>query len=220
MADPRLLTYEGCNFFRQRLVLATLSSRPVRITRIREDADEPGLKGVCVCVCVWWGVCVQGAVLEKDFLSHAEFEAGFIRLLDKLTNGSRIEVNETGGSVTSYWWNRFQTEHSFINCLLSVVLGTSLFYHPGLLVGGVLDHDCSKQRSIGYFLEPLVLLAPFAKRPLHITLRGLTNGPDDPSVSKSRIMWQSHDSHQHCYLCKLVLAISVWVVLTKVWTII
>lgn len=27
---------------------------------------------------------------------HAEFEAGFIRLLDKLTNGSRIEVNETG----------------------------------------------------------------------------------------------------------------------------
>ncbi len=27
---------------------------------------------------------------------NTEFEAGFIRLLDKLTNGSRIEVNETG----------------------------------------------------------------------------------------------------------------------------
>ena len=27
-----------------------------------------------------------------------EFEAGFIRLLDKLTNGSRIEVNESGNS--------------------------------------------------------------------------------------------------------------------------
>ncbi len=27
---------------------------------------------------------------------NAEFEAGFIRLLDKLTNGSKIEVNETG----------------------------------------------------------------------------------------------------------------------------
>ena len=25
-----------------------------------------------------------------------DFEAGFIRLLDKLTNGSKIEVNETG----------------------------------------------------------------------------------------------------------------------------
>jgi len=43
--DTRVLTYEGCNFLRQRLVLATLSSRPVRITKLREDADEPGLKG-------------------------------------------------------------------------------------------------------------------------------------------------------------------------------
>jgi hypothetical protein len=25
-----------------------------------------------------------------------DFEAGFIRLLDKLTNGSKVEVNETG----------------------------------------------------------------------------------------------------------------------------
>lgn len=44
MSKP--LTYEGCNFFRQRLVLATLSSRPVRINGIRVDSDEPGLKGV------------------------------------------------------------------------------------------------------------------------------------------------------------------------------
>ena len=26
----------------------------------------------------------------------AEFEASFIRLLDRVTNGSRIEINETG----------------------------------------------------------------------------------------------------------------------------
>lgn len=30
------------------------------------------------------------------FLESKDFEASFIRLLDKLTNGSRIEVNETG----------------------------------------------------------------------------------------------------------------------------
>jgi hypothetical protein len=30
------------------------------------------------------------------FNHTVDFEAGFIRLLDKLTNGSKIEVNETG----------------------------------------------------------------------------------------------------------------------------
>ena len=63
-------------------------------------------------------------------------------------------------------------------------IGTSVLYHPGLLVGGVLEHDCSRQRSIGYFLEPLMMLAPFAKKPIKITLRGLTNGPLDPSVRR------------------------------------
>lgn len=33
---------------------------------------------------------VSACIFLKDF------EASFIRLLDKLTNGSRIEVNETG----------------------------------------------------------------------------------------------------------------------------
>ena len=41
----KVLKYEGCNFFRQRLVLATLSSRPVQISEIRSDADDPGLRG-------------------------------------------------------------------------------------------------------------------------------------------------------------------------------
>ena len=61
-----------------------------------------------------------------------------------------------------------------------------MLYHPGLLVGGTLDHDCSRQRSIGYFLEPLMMLAPFSKKPIHITLRGLTNGPLDPSVRREK----------------------------------
>lgn len=39
------IQFEGCNYFRQRLVLSTLSSRPVRITKIREDSEEPGVKG-------------------------------------------------------------------------------------------------------------------------------------------------------------------------------
>lgn len=39
------LTYEGCNFFRQRLVLATLSGKSVKIKNIRAIEDDPGLKG-------------------------------------------------------------------------------------------------------------------------------------------------------------------------------
>ena len=36
----------------------------------------------------------------SNYTLISEFEAGFIRLLDKLTNGSRIEVDVTGEKVT------------------------------------------------------------------------------------------------------------------------
>ena len=76
-SSASMLTFEGSNFLRARLVMATLHGRAVRIRRIRDRADEPGLN---------------------------EHEASLIRLLDKVTNGSRIEVNESG---------------------------TQLYYHPG-----------------------------------------------------------------------------------------
>ncbi|NP_001089932.1 uncharacterized protein LOC735001 [Xenopus laevis] len=122
------LRYEGCNFFRHRIVLSTLSGRPVKIQGIRVKDESPGIR---------------------------DFEASSIRLMDKITNGTRIEINETG---------------------------TSLYYQPGLLSGGTLEHDCNIQRSIGYYLESLFCLAPFMKLPLKITLRGVTNDQVDPSV--------------------------------------
>ncbi|KAG0710751.1 RNA 3'-terminal phosphate cyclase-like protein [Chionoecetes opilio] len=67
-----VLTYEGNNYFRQRLILSTLSGKPVRIRNIRTKADDPGLK---------------------------DYEVSFIRLLDCLNNGSIIEVNETGTAL-------------------------------------------------------------------------------------------------------------------------
>ncbi|KAI4889833.1 hypothetical protein NFI96_024759, partial [Prochilodus magdalenae] len=122
------LTYEGCNFFRQRLVLSTLSGKRVKIRNIRSRDDEPGLR---------------------------DFEASFIRLLDKVTNGTTIEINQTG---------------------------TVLSYQPGLLYGGSVEHECNVQRSIGYYLEALIMLAPFTKNPLKAVLKGVTNDPTDPSV--------------------------------------
>jgi len=60
--------------------------------------------------------------------------------------------------------------------------GTTLFYKPGLLAGGPIDHDCNPQRSIGYYLEAVILLAPFCKKPIRLTLRGVTNHRHDPMV--------------------------------------
>lgn len=78
--------------------------------------------------------------------------------MDKLTNGCKIEIDVTG---------------------------TTLFYKPGLLVGGRVEHDCGKSRGIGYFLEALALLAPFGKQPLHAVLTGITNHNDNLDVSVS-----------------------------------
>lgn len=123
-----VLTYEGSNYFRQRLILSSLSGKPVRIRNIRTKADDPGLR---------------------------DYEISFIRLLDCLNNGSQIEVNETG---------------------------TALLYRPGVLTGGRLEHSCPLSRGIGYFLEPLCMLAPFCKSPLNAMLIGVTNNEVDPSV--------------------------------------
>lgn len=120
--------YDSGAFFRHRLLLSTLSSRAVRFQNIRSDTQTPGLSPP---------------------------EISFIRLLDKLTSGTTIHINETG---------------------------TSLFYKPGLLLGGSLSHDCHPARPVAYYLQPLLLLAPFCKQPLSLTLRGSTHGPSDPSA--------------------------------------
>ncbi|EEZ99757.1 probable RNA 3'-terminal phosphate cyclase-like protein [Tribolium castaneum] len=127
-----VLCYKGSNFFRQRLVLSILSGKPVRITHIRVLEDEPGLR---------------------------EFEVNLIRLLDKITNGSVIELNETG---------------------------TAVYFQPGLLYGGTVQHECSTQRGVGYYLEALVMLGLFCKQPLNATLQGVTNNNIDPSVDLIR----------------------------------
>jgi len=127
MPLSRFQEYSGSNFLRQRLVLATITSKSVRISNIRTRDDDPGLQ---------------------------EAEAGFVRLLDKLTNGSKVEVNETG---------------------------TQLTYQPGVLLGGRVEHQCSSSRGVGYWLEPILALAPFCKNPLHLILTGVTNNQVDPS---------------------------------------
>jgi len=89
------LRFEGCRQFRQRLTFATLARKRLRVDNIRHLDEEPGLQ---------------------------DFEASYLRLLDSLTNGSKLEINETG---------------------------TCLRYNPGLIIGGSVEHACGLSRSIG-----------------------------------------------------------------------
>jgi len=120
-----LMKYYGCNFLKQRLVLSVLSGKPIEIRNIR---PPNGLH---------------------------EFEISLIRLLDRITNGTKVEINSSG---------------------------TNLLFVPGFLEGGLLQHECNPQKGIGYYLDALIALGPFCKTPLTATLTGVTNSSDSPSI--------------------------------------
>ncbi|KAM0951259.1 putative RNA 3'-terminal-phosphate cyclase (ATP) [Dioscorea sansibarensis] len=135
MAKTSYKKLKGSVQFRQRLVLATVSSTPVTIEDIRADETSPGLR---------------------------PHEVSLLRLLEKISDDCTVEINETG---------------------------TKLRYKPGVVMGGKhLVHDCGLSRSIGYFLEPLIVLGIFGKKPLSIRLKGITNDPKDPSVDVFRMV--------------------------------
>uniref|UniRef100_A0A2P2I5U9 RNA 3'-terminal phosphate cyclase-like protein n=1 Tax=Hirondellea gigas TaxID=1518452 RepID=A0A2P2I5U9_9CRUS len=88
-----------------------------------------------------------------------EYEISLIRLFDQISNGAKIEVGRAGTSFT---------------------------FIPGILLGGEITHNCDPARGIGYYLEPIMMLAPFCKKPLHIILKGITNCDSDVSVDQLR----------------------------------
>ncbi|KAJ7343364.1 18S rRNA biogenesis protein [Mycena albidolilacea] len=133
-----LIQFSGHQHLRHRLVLSILSGKPVRIDKIRSDDKNPGLR---------------------------DFEISLLRLLEKVTNGTVIEISVTG---------------------------TAILLKPGIISGGPLTHDCPLSRSIGYFLEPVVMLAPFAKKSFQLTLRGITTDEHDLSVDLFRTVTLPH----------------------------
>jgi len=121
--------FRGSQYLRQRIVCSVLSGKPIVIKQIRHMDQQPGL---------------------------LEFETSLLRLIEKLCNGCRVVIDDTG---------------------------TSLLFEPGFLLGGKIEHDCGNSRSIGYFLEALIVLAPFGKEPLHASLTGITNHADNLDIS-------------------------------------
>jgi RNA 3'-terminal phosphate cyclase-like protein len=132
MTSKSVLRFEdGAAQFRQKIVVSLLSHRPLLIRNIRtDDLQNPGLK---------------------------DYEASFLRLIEQMTNGSQMEINNTG---------------------------TQLSFKPGVLVGGDdIEHVCPDSRSIGWFLEGILPLAPFGKEPLAIFFKGITDGCCDTDPS-------------------------------------
>lgn len=129
-----IVTFTGSAFFRQRILLSTLSGKPIKIEQIRSEDENPGLR---------------------------DFEIQFLKLIERLTNGSSVEINYTG---------------------------TAVVYKPGTIVGGAVEFDCGLQRSISYFLEPLICLAPFSKLAFKLTLFGLTCDTIDSTIDTLRMV--------------------------------
>lgn len=90
--------------------------------------------------------------------------------------------------------------------------GTVLFYQPGLLYGGSVEHDCNTQRSIGYYLEALLMLAPFMKTSMKATLKGVTNDPADPTV-RTHVHASDHFLTIAFWFFILLFLISFWLIL-------
>lgn len=129
------VVFEGARNFRLRLALATLAGKQIKITKIRPNDMNPGLK---------------------------DYEVSFLRLLEAVTNGSHIEISYTG---------------------------TTVIYKPGIIIGGQVTHSCSGDKPIGYFLEPLLFLAPFSKKKFSIVLRGLTSSDKTRDCGVEAIKW-------------------------------
>jgi len=133
MSNDATLTFKGSANFRQRLILSILSGRAIKIEDIRSMNENPGVR---------------------------DYEASFLRLLDKVTNGTKVRINETG---------------------------TTLRFKPGLLTGGSrISHECPSSRSISYYIEALVCLAPFAKMSTAISFTGVTNEDKDIAIDLIR----------------------------------
>lgn len=133
--EKQFTKFQGSALFRWRLLLATLLHKSIVIDNIRANAPKPGLKN---------------------------YELSFLKILDKLTNSSLIEINE---------------------------LGTKIRYKPGTLVGAssIMFLKCPTSRSVVYWIEPLLVLLLFCKeKQSSITFYGATYHELDVSIDQIR----------------------------------
>jgi RNA 3'-terminal phosphate cyclase-like protein len=126
-----LLKLNGSNYFRIKIAYSVLLNRPIEISGIRENDVNPGL---------------------------TEYEINFLKLVEKITNGTNVEVSKTG---------------------------TQVRFYPGVITnnyGDEFEFECDNSRSITYYLEGILPIAMYGKESLNCILYGVTNDNDDISV--------------------------------------
>ncbi|CAI5758006.1 unnamed protein product [Candida verbasci] len=110
------------------------------------------------------GKSIKIVKIRSDDLNPGlkDYEVSFLRLLESITNGSHIEISYTG---------------------------TTIIFKPGIIIGGDLTHNCPHSKPIGYFVEFIIMLAPFSKKKFNIIFKGLTNSHDDQDSGIDLVKW-------------------------------
>lgn len=194
-----VLHFSGHQHLRHRLVLSILSGKPVRIDKIRSDDKDPGLRGA------------QFSLSAITYVSDAGSSG---RLWSQPFEASRKSNKWNYHRNFSYWYVLYYWCEGVV--LAWYFPGTAILLKPGVITGGPVVHDCPLSRSIGYFLETVVMLAPFAKKPLQLTLRGITTDDQDLSVSLfSAIQFRALIDmlgwpHSNCDFASLAIIRSIW----------
>ncbi len=119
-------------------MLSLLSGRQIIVKDIRSQDENPGLR---------------------------DFELSLLKLIEKVTNGSVVNINKTG---------------------------TRLIFRPGMIdcnEGMPVEHDCHLARNVTYYLEAIVPLGVFGKTLLSLTLTGNTDDNVDQSIDSFKNAW-------------------------------
>lgn len=118
-----------------KIISAILIHRPLNLVDIRKNKISPGVY---------------------------KSEINFLRFIQKIFEGTLIELNEDG-----------------------LIQSTAINFRPtNLATSNSIFHICGWDRGICYYLEPLLLLSLSFRKNLSFKLRGSTNHPRDGSVDR------------------------------------
>ena len=127
---------EGSNLFRLKIAYSFILNRPIKFSNIRAESANPGM---------------------------TQYEINFLRLVSEISNGTKININQTGTGFT-------------------LIPGTITNNY-----GDELVFECDKSRCITYYAEGLIPICLFGKESLHIKLKGITNNLIDNSVDSFKM---------------------------------